>query len=59
MFDVFSFPPCVYVGNLNLIASIPGLSVLTLPLFISPSVKHKTAEFANTRYNKHHFLSYR
>ena len=30
MFYVFSFPPGVYVGTLNLIASIPGLSILTL-----------------------------
>ena len=29
MFYVFSFPPGVYVGTLNLIASIPGPSVLT------------------------------
>ena len=27
---VFSFPPAVYVGTLNLIASIPGPSFLTL-----------------------------
>ena len=26
---VFSFPPAVYVGTLNLIASIPGPSILT------------------------------
>ena len=26
----FSFPPGVYVGTLNLIASIPGPSILTL-----------------------------
>ena len=30
VFYVFSFPPAVYVGTLNLIASIPGLSILTL-----------------------------
>ena len=30
MFYVFSFPPGVYVGTLNLIASNPGPSVLTL-----------------------------
>ena len=30
VFDVFSFPPGVYVGTLNLIASIPGPSILTL-----------------------------
>ena len=29
MIDVFSFPPGVYVETLNLIASIPGLSILT------------------------------
>ena len=29
MFYVFSFPPTVYVGTLNLIASIPGPSILT------------------------------
>ena len=30
VFYVFSFPPAVYVGTLNLIASIPGPSVLIL-----------------------------
>ena len=30
MFYVFSVPPSVYVGTLNLIASIPGHSILTL-----------------------------
>ena len=30
MFYVFCLPPGVYVGTLNLIASIPGSSVLTL-----------------------------
>ena len=30
VFYVFSFPPAVYVGTLNLIASIPGPSILTL-----------------------------
>ena len=30
MFYVFSFQPGVYVGTLNLIALIPGLSILTL-----------------------------
>ena len=30
MFYVFSFPPGVYVVTLNLIASIPGPSILTL-----------------------------
>ena len=30
VFYVFSFPPVVYVGTLNLIASIPGPSILTL-----------------------------
>ena len=30
MFYAFSFPPGVYVGALNLIASIPGPSILTL-----------------------------
>ena len=29
MFYVFSFPPAVYVGTLDLIASIPGPSILT------------------------------
>ena len=29
-FYVFSLPPCVYVGALNLIVSIPGSSILTL-----------------------------
>ena len=29
---VFSFPSAVYVGTLNLIASIPGPSILTLPV---------------------------
>ena len=29
VFYVFSFPPSVYVGTLNLIASIPGPSILT------------------------------
>ena len=29
MFYVFSFPHVVYVGTLNLIASIPGPSILT------------------------------
>ena len=29
MLYVFSFPPTVYVGTLNLIASIPGPSILT------------------------------
>ena len=29
VFYVFSFPPGVYVGTLNLIASIPGPSILT------------------------------
>ena len=29
MFYVFCFPPGVYVGTLNLIASIPGPSILT------------------------------
>ena len=28
-FVVFPFPPAVYVGTLNLIASIPGPSILT------------------------------
>ena len=32
VFYVFSFPPAVYVGTLNLIASIPGPSILTLYL---------------------------
>ena len=32
MFYVFSFPPTVYVGTLNLIASIPGPSILTLDI---------------------------
>ena len=30
VFYVFSFPSAVYVGTLNLIASIPGPSILTL-----------------------------
>ena len=30
VFYVFSFPPAVYVRTLNLIASIPGPSILTL-----------------------------
>ena len=30
VFCVFSFLPGVYVGTLNLIASIPGPSILTL-----------------------------
>ena len=30
VFFVFSFPSAVYVGTLNLIASIPGPSILTL-----------------------------
>ena len=30
MFNVFSFPPGVYVGTLKLIASIPDPSILTL-----------------------------
>ena len=30
VFYVFSFPPTVYVGTLNLIASIPGPSILTI-----------------------------
>ena len=30
VFYVFSFPPVVYVGTLNIIASIPGPSILTL-----------------------------
>ena len=29
VFYVFSIPPGVYVGTLNLIASIPGPSILT------------------------------
>ena len=29
VFYVFSFPPALYVGTLNLIASIPGPSILT------------------------------
>ena len=29
VFNVFSFPPAVYVGTLNLIVSIPGPSILT------------------------------
>ena len=29
VFYVFSFPPAVYVGTINLIASIPGPSILT------------------------------
>ena len=29
MFHVFSFPPGVYVGTFNLIASIPGTFILT------------------------------
>ena len=32
VFYVFSFPPAVYVGTLNLIASIPGPSILTLQI---------------------------
>ena len=32
MFYAFSFPPVVYVGTLNLIASIPDPSILTLNL---------------------------
>ena len=36
VFYVFSFPPAVYVGTLNLIASIPGPSLLTLPYPIEP-----------------------
>ena len=35
MFYVFSFPPVVYVGTLNLIASIPDPSILTLHLSIA------------------------
>ena len=34
LFYVFSFPPAVYVGPLNLIASIPGPSILTLAILI-------------------------
>ena len=30
VFYVFSFPPAVYDGTLNLIASIPGPSIFTL-----------------------------
>ena len=33
VFYVFSFPPTVYVGTLNLIALIPGPSILTLIFF--------------------------
>ena len=33
LFSVFSFPPGVYVGALNLIASIPGPYILTLNAF--------------------------
>ena len=29
MFYAFAFPPGVYVGTLNLIASVSGLSILT------------------------------
>ena len=32
IFYVFSFPTGIYVGTLNLIASIPGSSILTLKL---------------------------
>ena len=31
-YDVFSFPAGVYAATLNLIASIPGLSILILPI---------------------------
>ena len=38
MFHVFSFPSGVYVGTFNLIASIPGRSILT---FYRQCVYHK------------------
>ena len=31
---VFSFPPALYVGTFNLIASIPGPSILTFEVYI-------------------------
>ena len=34
---LFSFPPGVYVGTLNLIASIPGPSILTFYVFFTPT----------------------
>ena len=39
VFYVFSFPPAVYVGTLNLIASIPGPSILTFLYQENMSVK--------------------
>ena len=34
MFYVFSFPPGVYVGTSNLVASIPGPSFLTFHVHV-------------------------
>ena len=39
VFYVFSFPPAVYVGTLNLIASIPGPFILTLLFYIKMGFK--------------------
>ena len=41
VFYIFSFPPGVYVGTENLIASIPGPSILTLLLLARLHVIHQ------------------
>ena len=43
VYYVFSFPSGVYVGTLNLIASIPGPSIFTL--FIMDNVNLKISVF--------------
>ena len=52
MFYVFSFLPGVYVGTLNLIASIPGSSVLTfLDITIARLFVSETEIFEKTIVN--------
>ena len=52
VFYVFSFPPAVYVGTLNLIASIPGPSILTLQTFIIECFEHVLSDFKHFRDTK-------
>ena len=57
LFCVFSFPPAVYVGTLNLIAPIPGPSILIL-VIPNPFILTKTKlfySFATMMYITHFF----
>ena len=47
MFYVFSLPPAVYVGSVNLIASIPGPSILNLLVSIMHVIDYYNVEENN------------